>query len=428
MFDRPKRARSAPPALRASPSTKRDQSHPSSPNTVTAPGKRVNFISELSVPERRAITKQLLDAKDPKLMEFYWQTRRSMTCGMMVLRNALQPQFSAMVHESHLRIIAKKLEKEAEEAMEDYATLSGPMCTMQGDFHICVLSLWCDLVLGVDSLVRIRLDEDCNDALMKAFSENYNLVLLFGSTKSKTSEPPPSGHFACVNYVAGRVWLADSASPTKMPEMITTSIEPVSIEVGALQALNYVLQLKPAPNSAYVVVANEATHREQDMKMSNITDAAFEEDLDTFMAVRAKLNEELVKKAANEETNDAVVEGVEPHEARKAAEWEAALAATAPEAAAELAAMAPEAAAELAAKAPEAAAELAATAPEAAEAAELLESDGADYELLESDGADYVPTSRLRIRVTRESKEHVRSPTSPPCSPSPSLVPLARGP
>ena len=237
----------------------------------------------LTADEQKTLTRSLLDAT-PREMEFHAQKRTEATCGVMALRNALQPMKSDMVHDAQMRICAKVLEKRIMLNNDPSEILtfkmSGPLCDVNGNYHESVLGLWTEFNLGEEAWERVdpTQSEKLVDKVRQAFEKNFNLVLHYGARDGSKS-----GHWITLNYVAGRAWAACSASSTKMPKMLTVTVDEVGIDVASMQAWNWIQSQKSTPNTIYTIKVDEHHLAARDLALSTMTDEKFEADYGTLL-------------------------------------------------------------------------------------------------------------------------------------------------
>ena len=124
-----------------------------SPWTTIAKGGKRRQAQELvlTADEQKTLTRSLLEST-PREMEFHAQKRTEATCGVMALRNALQPMKGDMVHDAQMRICAEVLEERIMLNNDPSAMLnfkmSGALCDENGNYHELVLGLWTEFNLG----------------------------------------------------------------------------------------------------------------------------------------------------------------------------------------------------------------------------------------------------------------------------------------
>ena len=249
--------------------------------TIAKSGKRRQAQElVLTADEQKTLTRSLLDAT-PREMEFHAQKRTEATCGVMALRNALQPMKSDMVHDAQMRICAKVLKERIVSNNDPSEILSvktsGALCDENGNYHESILGLWTEFNLGEESWERV--DPTHSEKVRQAFEKNFNLVLHYGARDGSTS-----GHWLTLNYVAGRAWAACSASSTKMPKMLTVTVEEVGIDVASMQAWNWIQSQKSTPNTIYTIKVDEHHLAARDLALSTMTDEKFEADLTEYVA------------------------------------------------------------------------------------------------------------------------------------------------
>ena len=249
--------------------------------TIAKSGKRRQAQElVLTADEQKTLTRSLLDAT-PREMEFHAQKRTEATCGVMALRNALQPMKSDMVHDAQMRICAKVLKERIVSNNDPSEILSvktsGALCDENGNYHESILGLWTEFNLGEESWERV--DPTHSEKVRQAFEKNFNLVLHYGARDGSTS-----GHWLTINYVAGRAWAACSASSTKMPKMLTVTVEEVGIDVASMQAWNWIQSQKSTPNAIYTIKVDEHHLAARDLALSTMTDEKFEADLTEYVA------------------------------------------------------------------------------------------------------------------------------------------------